>query len=210
MYERYCLETIDPYPEVASEFVEPMLEYIDKLESLILSGLFNLMFEKLTSEDRERFLSNLNAMYPTDGPKLSAELAATGGAMALAKAGGFGTYMAMSSLLHTISLGSFSFSAYTTASAYLHLILGPVGWAVLGAVVVNQLGKPDVNRIRLFVVSLILAGKSTQLELADYQNAIHAISNKYPASPAALEILKKARSDQHMGKTLYILSEAPF
>ena len=50
----------------------------------------------------------------------------------VAKMGGFGSYMLMSSILHAISFGTLSFGAYTAASSILHILIGPVGWAALG------------------------------------------------------------------------------
>ena len=60
-----------------------------------------------------------------------ANIFATGGLMTLLSAGGFGTYVAMSTALGaaTATLGvTLPFAAYATASTALAVALGPIGW----------------------------------------------------------------------------------
>ncbi len=61
--------------------------------------------------------------------------------------GGFATYTLMSTILSAASFGTLSFGAYTLASSALSLVLGPVGWVVLGALAVKKLGSPDKAKV---------------------------------------------------------------
>ena len=66
----------------------------------------------------------------------------------------FAPYMLMSSVLHAISFGTLSFGAYTAASSLLHVLLGPVGWAALGAAVVHKASKGNLKKTIPFALAV--------------------------------------------------------
>jgi len=73
-------------------------------------------------------------------------LSASAAFMAIANAGGFATYMLMSSVISALSLGTAAFGVYTTASSVLSIFLGPAGWAALGLAAIYRLGSPNQQR----------------------------------------------------------------
>ena len=73
----------------------------------------------------------------------------TGGAglIALGNLGGFATYTFLTTFLSTISMGSLGFGAYTVATSLLSVIMGPVGWASLGAIAILTLGSSNTKKL---------------------------------------------------------------
>ncbi len=151
---------IDQYPLEALEFRSNIAEAITTMESQLLKALFDKIYASLTPEQRESFAKSLAEKYPDTAKGPSNGLIAAGGAVLLGNIGGFGTYMAMSTLLSTLSLGALGFGAYTAASSLLSFVLGPVGWAALGATLVHQLGSSDENKMLRDVASIALASQS--------------------------------------------------
>lgn len=78
----------------------------------------------------------------------------TAGLMALANLGGFATYTFLTSMMSTLSFGTLGFGAYTAATSFLSVVIGPVGWAGLGLWAIFSLGKPDESKVVLIVATL--------------------------------------------------------
>ena len=78
----------------------------------------------------------------------------TAGLMALANLGEFATYTFFTSAMNTLSLGTLSFGAYTAATSFLSIVIGPVGWASLGLWTIFKLGKPDASTLVLIVATI--------------------------------------------------------
>ena len=78
----------------------------------------------------------------------------TAGLMALANLGGFATYTFLTSLMSTLSFGTLGFGAYTAATSFLSVVIGPVGWAGLGLWAIFTLGKPDKSKLVLLVATI--------------------------------------------------------
>jgi len=78
----------------------------------------------------------------------------TAGLMALANLGGFATYTFLTSMMSTLSFGTLGFGAYTAATSFLSVVIGPVGWAGLGLWTIFALGKPDKNKLVLLVATI--------------------------------------------------------
>jgi hypothetical protein len=103
--------------------------YICRIESA--PGFDKVEFERKLRESRDVSGASLAPVF------------ATGGLMALLSSGGFGTYVAMSTVLSTAAglVGvTLPFAAFMTASSALSIALGPVGWialAICGLLVVG-------------------------------------------------------------------------
>ena len=73
-------------------------------------------------------------------------------ALAIGASGGFGVYIATTTILHavfTTALGiTLPFAAYTTATSAVSILTGPVGWGLVAGVAAYQLvsGKNKINR----------------------------------------------------------------
>ncbi len=73
-------------------------------------------------------------------------------ALAIGSTGGFGVYLATTTILHavfTTALGiTLPFAAYTTATSAVSILTGPVGWGLVAGVAAYQIvsGKNKINR----------------------------------------------------------------
>ena len=110
-------------------------------------------YEKMSDADKAAFDDKVKKIAAEHGESWKA-LKVTGGAFLIASFGGFAPYMLMSSVLHAISFGTLSFGAYTAASSLLHVLLGPVGWAALGAAVVHKASKGNLKKTIPFALAV--------------------------------------------------------
>ena len=169
------LKALDGRPYAACKYLSHIESATSTLEEVLVATVFQKTYESLTPEQKLEFDERLAQAYPEQAKSISTGLAATGGALILGNLGGFGTYMAMSSLLSTISLGTLGFGAYTAASSLLSIVLGPVGWAAFGAVLVGQLGSPDMSLLILGTTTLALASLSKPKDPTTSNAVIHAV-----------------------------------
>lgn len=78
----------------------------------------------------------------------------TAGLMALANLGGFATYTFLTSMMSALSFGTLGFGAYTAATSFLSVVIGPVGWTGLGLWALFSLGKPNMSKLVLIVATV--------------------------------------------------------
>ena len=78
----------------------------------------------------------------------------TAGLMALANLGGFATYTFLTSMISALSFGTLGFGAYTAATSFLSVVIGPVGWTGLGLWALFSLGKPNMSKLVLIVATI--------------------------------------------------------
>lgn len=83
-------------------------------------------------------------------------LSASAAFLVVANAGGFATYMLMSTVISTLTVGIASFGVYTAAASVLHVLLGPPGWAALGLTAVYKLGGPNKQQCVKAVLALAM------------------------------------------------------
>ncbi len=169
------LKRLDGRPFAACKYHSHIESAIVTLEETLLVTVFQKTYASLSDEQKRSFDNILASAFPEQGRSISSGLAATGGALVLGNLGGFGTYMAMSSLLSTISFGTLGFGAYTAASSLLSVALGPVGWAAFGAVLVRQVGTPNMSHLVQGVAMLAMAGQSKVRNSALSQNVVARI-----------------------------------
>lgn len=165
---------VDAVPKVGVEFLELIDEITDRMEKDLLEAIFEKIYDNMSEAQRKEFINNLVKKYP-DIERSIGGLATATGAMVLANIGGFGTYMAMSSLLSTLSFGMLGFGAYTAASSLLSIVLGPVGWATLGAVAIHQLGKPEENKMLRAVAAVAMAAQSAPRSDVSNERVAHEV-----------------------------------
>ncbi len=124
----------------------------DEIETAIVAKVFQDMFDRLTPEQREQVV--LEIKHSSDDPNFTG-LLLTGGAMAVAKASGFGVYLMASTVLGglTSTLGiTLPFAAYMGMSQVIALAIGPVGWLALFGGLAFTLNQPNWQRLTLGVV----------------------------------------------------------
>lgn len=132
-------------------------EYCELAEKQILLKVLQVTYDKLDSQQRAIFdaeIAKVAAQFGQNDPKT--KLAGAAGLMVIANLGGFATYMLMSSVLSTLSLGMLGFGAYTAASTALSVVLGPVGWLALGVTTAYTFGKAELKKTIPFVVTLAM------------------------------------------------------
>ncbi len=123
------------------------IEYAEKVEEKIILKILEKTYEKMSDQDKVSFDEQMNNIAKEFDSNISQKLAGAGGLMALGNMGGFATYTFLTSAMSTITAGTLGFGAYTAATSLLSIVLGPVGWAGLGAAAVLALGKPDYQKL---------------------------------------------------------------
>ena len=82
------------------------------------------------------------------------KLTGTAGIMVLANLGGFATYTFLTSMMSVVSFGTLGFGAYTAATSLLSIMIGPVGWAGLGLLVIFTFGKAKMSQLMPIVATV--------------------------------------------------------
>ena len=129
-----------------------------RYEEEIVRKAFSEAVGKLEERRRRMLERELAAYAERKCGQQGWRLSLTASSLAAAKMGGFSTYMLASSLLASFSsaLGlSLSFGVYTGLSSALSVVLGPAGWAALGAYAAHRLLSPDEKSN--FMAVLVLA-----------------------------------------------------
>ncbi|WP_035994628.1 hypothetical protein [Leptolyngbya sp. KIOST-1] len=123
-----------------------------EIENAVVVKVFQEMFDRLPPDQREQVI--LEMQRHSDDPSLAGLLLA-GGAIAAAKASGFGVYLMASTVLGglTSALGlTLPFAVYMGMSQMIALALGPVGWVALLGGLAFTLNQPNWQRLTLAVV----------------------------------------------------------
>ncbi len=123
-----------------------------EIEAAVVAKVFQDMFDRLPPDQREQVV--LEMQRNSDDPSLEG-LLLTGGAMAAAKASGFGVYLMASTVLGglTSTLGiALPFAVYMGMSQMIALAIGPVGWLALFGGLAFTLNQPNWQRLTLAVI----------------------------------------------------------
>lgn len=167
----YVLRKLDTCPDQGYEIFDTFHDALSWKEERFLNSILTVLYQNLTPEQREQYIENLKNIVPAEqGGEKGIVLA--GSALLLGNIGGFGTYIALSTLLSTLSLGLLPFGAYTSASSLLSVALGPLGWGVLATIAIKKLGAPDKVQI---ISNLARLALSRQNLLASNEQASHSI-----------------------------------
>ena len=92
----------------------------------------------------DKQINNIAQEFDSNATK---NLVGATGLMVLGNLGGFATYTFLTTAMSTIAMGTLGFGAYTAATSLLSIMLGPVGWAGLGAAAILTMGKPDYQKL---------------------------------------------------------------
>lgn len=136
----------------------------EDLENAVCAKVFSDIFSKLSPDEQSNLLNGLDRYK--DDPDLKAVLAA-GGTMALARAGGFGTYLLASTTLGmlTNALGfTLPFAVYMGMSSTISILLGPIGWTALGIGAFWAFNQPNWQRLLLAVVFISMLRQQQKQE----------------------------------------------
>ncbi|MEM6253432.1 MAG: hypothetical protein AAF821_10965 [Cyanobacteria bacterium P01_D01_bin.156] len=123
-----------------------------EIETAVVTKIFQDMLDRLTPERREQMIME---MKRNNNDHRVEDIFLTGGAMAAARASGFGVYLMASTALGglTSTLGiTLPFAAYMGMSQVIALAIGPVGWAALFGGLAFKLNQPNWKRLTLAVI----------------------------------------------------------
>jgi uncharacterized protein YaaW (UPF0174 family) len=139
----------------------------ENIESLICQQVVGKYWDSLNSAEKAEFARRIDAVA-TDQPNGSEWKRVGGlvGALALANAGGFTTYILASSALAGITgfVGlTLPFAVYTSMSAALSVVLGPIGW--IGAAIYGMYKLSGTNYQKLLPAVLYIAALRYELKV---------------------------------------------
>lgn len=130
-------------PSVVLTWHLALNDYMRRHEREILKKLIVDSYQRMSPAQRaevNRKVVELAKQLPGSGV---AGLTSSAAFLLVANAGGFATYMLMSTVISTLTAGLAGFGAYTAAASLLHLLLGPAGWAALGVAAAYKLSSPN-------------------------------------------------------------------
>jgi uncharacterized protein YaaW (UPF0174 family) len=154
MDQRWSLGQVDQAN--AARWKAELKKYVVATERGILGTFMADAYARMTPQQKAEIDKKLEQLYGQDSTKGLKHLSASAAILAIAHGGGFATYMLMSSVISTLSLGAAGFSVYTAASTLLSFIIGPVGWAALGVAAVYKLGGPNQQRSVQAVIAIAI------------------------------------------------------
>jgi uncharacterized protein YaaW (UPF0174 family) len=135
--------------------------YVARHEQAIANCFFADCYKRMSAEQRIEIDRRVQEIASTLPDKGIATMAAPAAFLAVANAGGFATYMLMSSVISAATMGAAGFGVYTAASSVLHVVIGPVGWAALGIAAAYKLGAPNKQRCVRAAVGVALLRSKT-------------------------------------------------
>lgn len=130
------------------------IEYAHKMEEKIIIKLLETTYEQMSEDEKVSFDNQINKVAQEFDSNATRNLTGAAGLMAIGNLGGFATYTLLTTAMSTISMGTLGFSAYTTATWLLGGILGPIGWAGIGAAAVLTIGKPNYQKLIPIVATI--------------------------------------------------------
>jgi uncharacterized protein YaaW (UPF0174 family) len=129
---------------ILKEEKEEIPRAIEKKENEVLDAM----------ERVEKFNEHLSETVLQFNSSSIGTITGTAGLMALANLGGFATYTFLTSMISALSFGTLGFGAYTAATSFLSVVIGPVGWTGLGLWALFSLGKPNMSKLVLIVATI--------------------------------------------------------
>lgn len=142
--------------DVSQTWRGPIEEYVHRQEQELLKKIVVDTYERMSAQQRvevDRRVVELAGQLSGSGVK---GLTTSAAFLVVANAGGFATYMLMSTVIGTLTAGLAGFGMYTAAASALSVLLGPAGWTALGLAAVYKLGGPSPQRRLKAVVTIAM------------------------------------------------------
>lgn len=136
------------------ESLELGIKYTKNVEEKIILKILELSYEKMSKEEKKSFDEQINEIANKFDSNSKTYLTGGAGLIALGNLGGFATYTFLTTSLSTLSIGTLGFATYTGATSLLSVLLGPIGWASLGAIAVLTLGSPNTKKLIPIVATI--------------------------------------------------------
>lgn len=122
------------------------IEYLEKAEEQIILKLLEKAYEKMSVSEKASFDEQMNKVAAGFDSNIATNLSGTAGLMVLGNLGGFATYTFLTTAMSTITMGTLGFGAYAAATSFLSIVLGPIGWAGLGAFAAYSIGSENYKK----------------------------------------------------------------
>lgn len=138
-------------------------------EQAIAIHCFKDMYQKLSPSQRKEYEAALREQSESLrhlNPSLTPSMISVGAIIA-GRMSGFGVYLAASTLTGAVTSAigvTLPFVFYTTMSSAIATFLGPVGWMVAGAMIINTLFSPDFTKVAQGVVLIASLRAEKELE----------------------------------------------
>lgn len=149
--------------EVASNCKWQLEAYVHHHEREVLNKFTQDAYQRMSAEQRLEVDKQLQELAKkTQGISIG-RIGTSAALLAAASASGFAPYLLLSTVISTVSGGLAVFSVYTAASSALHLLLGPPGWAALGATAIYKFGAPNQQKcLKAMLAIALLRGRLEQ------------------------------------------------
>lgn len=141
---------------VAQSWHWPVDAYMQRLEQDILKKFMADSYQRMTPAQRAVVDQQVVEMANRLPGSAIKGLTASAAFLMVANAGGFATYMLMSTAISTLTAGVAGFGVYTAAASILHVLLGPAGIAALGIATIYKLGGPNQQRCATAVLAVAM------------------------------------------------------
>lgn len=142
--------------DVTATWKSALEAYLVRKEKEIISKFIEDAYSRMSPEQRQDIDSQVQKLAEQLPGKNLKGLGSSAALLLVANAGGFATYMLMSTVISTLTLGAASFTVYTAASTALSVVLGPVGWTALGLATVYKLASPNQRKSLEAVVGVVM------------------------------------------------------
>ncbi len=130
------------------------LDYAEKAEEKIILALLEKAYDNMSPDEKKSFDEQVDLVAKNFESNSTRNLTGVTGLMLLGNMGGFATYTFLTTTMSTVTMGSLGFGAYTAATSFLSVILGPAGWAGLGAYAVYAYGAPEYQKLISIVATI--------------------------------------------------------
>jgi hypothetical protein len=159
----------DVIKTVCSKLSLPRPELPYQGEQSIAVYCFKEMYQKLSPSQQKEYENALRQQAKSLkhlNPSLTPSMISVGAIIA-GRMSGFGVYLAASTLVGSITstIGvTLPFVFYTTMSSAISIFLGPIGWAVAGAMVIDALFPPKVSKVTQGIILIASLRAEKELE----------------------------------------------
>lgn len=159
------------------EAIQKGITLVNLLEKKIILKIIENHYETLDIKEKDKFDKQLKTVVHKFDSNSDKYLAGAAGLMVLGNLGGFATYTFLTTAMSTLSFGALGFGAYTTATAILGSLLGPVGWSALGIGVIWNFSSPNTKKLLPIVLEIAAIRNRIYQEkkTLEFQNTLRAI-----------------------------------
>lgn len=152
------------YSEILSDIASKFNAELDDAEAKTEEKIVRALFARLSDEQR-RLLEDQLPRLGDQFEERYAAIACAAASMAAAQFSGFAVYIMASQLVGAVTAAlhiTLPFAFYTSMSQAIAVVIGPVGWVVLGTWAIHKIGSP--NEKKTIPMVLLVASVRQRLE----------------------------------------------